>query len=276
MVFLASHIVCARLSSLQYFLLRILNDPSIESAQAVKLKARSLEPLLERCKDSTFVTALLHQEKQIDPIDFRKLLVEIVGPGSNIGEISLLLDLVGMHGPLSGVGCQQLSTVFPFAGQTMQLQIAKLLMNLLESGPTSLSKAAAMTLDSIDLPSTVILSILDDLRIEVDSRDSSPARKRQRTDSERSSPETLSEALMQSARRLTLFLEVLERQTSEPHINVVAPLFGVLDRLMAASDTPASLSYPKQMVLSCLLSIVRGLKVRNCISSFIVEYRRVR
>src|SRR5271169_5821355 len=122
MVFLASHVVCSGMSSLQYFLLRILNDASIESAQAIKLKVQSLEPLLEQCKDAEFVNNLLNQEKQIDSADLKQLLAEIVGTGSGASQIGLLLDLVKAHGPLSTSACQQLSIIFTATGQTMQLQ----------------------------------------------------------------------------------------------------------------------------------------------------------
>lgn len=135
MVFLASHVVCSGMSSLQYFLLRILNHSSIESTQAVKLKTQSLEPLLERCKDAGFITSLLNQEKQMNSTDFKKLLVQIVGSGSSISQISVLFDLIRTPGPLSISSCQQLSVVFSTTGQTTQLQITKLLMNQLEIGP---------------------------------------------------------------------------------------------------------------------------------------------
>ena len=136
MVFLASHVVCSGMSSLQYFLLRILNDASIESAQAVKVKVQSLESLLERCKDAGFVNSLLNQEKRIDPADLKQLLVEIVGTGSGASQIGLLLDLVKTHGPLSTSACQQLSNVFPAVGQPTQLQIARVLINQLENAPS--------------------------------------------------------------------------------------------------------------------------------------------
>jgi len=260
MVFLASHVVCSGTSSLQYFLLRILNDPSVNNLPAIKLKAQSLEPLLVRAKDADFVITMINQEKQIDSAEFKDLLVQIVGPGSSAAQIVILLDLVQTLGPLASPSCYQLSIVFPATGQPTQIRIAKTLMSRLENGPPGLAKTAATALDSIDLPPPVLLSLLEDVKIEVDSRGSSPARKRQRTDSARSSPGTISESLVQSTRRLTLFLEVLERQHSQ-HIEIIPPLFDILDRLMTVeNDTRTALSYPKQMVLSCLLSIVRALK----------------
>jgi len=100
------------------------------------------------------------------------------------------------------------------------------------------------------------------VKLEIDSRDSSPARKRQRTESARSSPGVLSEGLGQSVRRLTQLLEVLERQNLEQHVLIIPPLFGVLDQLLTVeSDTRTSLNYPKQLVLSCLISIVKSLAV---------------
>ena len=103
---------------------------------------------------------------------------------------------------------------------------------------------------------------MEDIKVEVDVTDSSPARKRQRTDSARSSPGTVPESVLQSTRRLTLLLEVFEKQNPEHHIAVIAPLFAILDRLITVeTDTRSSLNYPKQMVLSCLISIVKGLRV---------------
>ena len=273
MVFLASHVICSGTSSLQYCLLRILNDPSVNNLPAIKLKSQSLEPLLLRAKDTDFLTALLNQEKQIDSAEFKDLVVQIVGPGSSAAQIILLLDLVQILGPLASPACHQLSIVFPATSQPTQIRIAKTLMTRLENGPPGLAKTAATTFDSIDLPSPVLLSLLEDVKIEVDSRDSSPARKRQRTDSARSSPGTMPEGLVQSTSRLTLFLEVLERQHSQ-HVEIIPPLFDVLDRLMAAeNDTRTALNYPKQMVLSCLHSIVRAL--RNTSATITAEMFRV-
>ena len=133
MVFLASHAVCSGLSSLQYSLLRLLNDAAIENSNSIKLKAQSLQSLLERCTDTAFLTALLSQDKQIDPTDFKMLLVEIVGPGSSGSQISILLDLVRSHGPLAICSCRHLSIVFPAASKGTRLQIAKLLVNQLEN-----------------------------------------------------------------------------------------------------------------------------------------------
>ncbi len=118
-----------------------------------------------------------------------------------------------------------------------------------------------------------MLSLLDDVKIDVDSRASSPARKRQRIDSARSSPGVIPEGLVQSTRRLTLLLEVLERQNLEQHTPIIAPLFGALDRLIAVeSDTRTTLNYPKQMVLSYVISIVKALKVWISISPLTVEF----
>lgn len=111
------------------------------------------------------------------------------------------------------------------------------------------------------------------MKIDLDSRDSPPVRKRQRTDSARSTPGAIPEGLVQSTRRFTLFLEVLERQNPEQHIPIIAPLFGALDRLIAVeSDTRTTLNYPKQMVLSSLISIVKGLQVWISVSLLTIEH----
>jgi hypothetical protein len=259
MVCLASHVVCSLSNAVQFTLLRILNDPFIEAVPAVKLKAQSLQPLLERFVDIEFATSFF-KDKQIDTREFMKLLVDSIGPGSSTVQVTVLLDLVRASSVIAVPACQQLSVVFPTTGQNTQLQIAKLLFSQLETAPI-IAKVASATLDSIDLPTGVILSLLDEVKIEVES-DGSPARKRQRTESARSSPGTMPEGLAQSTRRLTLLLEVLERQHQEDHFPVLGPLFGILDRLLVAeTDTRTSLNYPKQMVLSCLSSIINALPV---------------
>lgn len=148
MVFLASHVVCSGLSSLQYSLLQLLNDATIENPNSIKLKAQSLQLLLERCKDTASLTALLSQDNQIDPTYFKMLLVEIVGPGSSSSQISILLDLVRSHGPLAICACRQLSIVFPAAGEGTRLQIAKLLVNQLEDASSVGSIIDLLTLGS--------------------------------------------------------------------------------------------------------------------------------
>jgi hypothetical protein len=270
MVCLASHVVCSFSNTVQFTLLRILNDPSIEAAPAVKLRAQSLQLLLERFVDIDFATSFF-KDKQIDATEFMKLLVESIAPGSSTIQITILLDLVKASSVLAAPACQQLSVVFPTTGQNTQLQIAKLLFSQLETAPI-IAKVASATLDSIDLPTAVILSLLDDVKIEVES-DGSPARKRQRTESARSSPATMPEGPAQSTRRLTLLLEVLERQDQEGQFPVVGPLFGILDRLLVAeTDTRTSLNYPKQIVLSCLSSIINALPVLKFCSVLIAGF----
>jgi U3 small nucleolar RNA-associated protein 10 len=121
---------------------------------------------------------------------------------------------------------------------------------------------ASEILGVIPIPSSIFHSLIEDIKIEVDSRDSSPARKRQRTESARSSPGVLSEGISLSIRRLTLVLETLERQNPEQHMDLTPTLFNLLDRLMTVeSDTRTTFSYPKQIILSCLILMVKELRV---------------
>jgi hypothetical protein len=111
------------------------------------------------------------------------------------------------------------------------------------------------------LPGPVILSLLDDVKIDVDA-ESSPARKKQRTESPRASPPPATDGTMNSIRRLISLLEVLERQSPEDHPEIAGPLFVALDGLIVVeSNTRTSFNYAKQLVLSCLISIVKALDV---------------
>lgn len=134
MVFLASHVACSAMATIQDPLLRILNSAYVDNPAAIKLRSQSLETFLEQCKDTDFTNELLGQEKKLDSSEFRGLLVGIVGPGSGGSQIAILLDLVRGHGPLAMNACQQLSTVFPVTGQPTQLSIARLLISQLDAG----------------------------------------------------------------------------------------------------------------------------------------------
>ena len=133
MVFLASHVACSGIFSLQYYLLRILNEAFVDNPAAIKLRAQSLETFLEQCNDAEFITELLGQERMINPSDFTGELVRIVGPGSGATQVTILLDLVRAHGPLAMDACRQLSVVFPATGQATQLSIARLLISQLDA-----------------------------------------------------------------------------------------------------------------------------------------------
>jgi hypothetical protein len=119
---------------LQFSLLKILNDLSVDTPEVIRLRSLSLEDFLVQCKDSDFVSLLLNQEKQIDSTEFKALIVEIVGPGSGTSEINLLLDYVRTNGPLSVLACQRLPIIFPTSSEKTQLQIARLLVNQIEGG----------------------------------------------------------------------------------------------------------------------------------------------
>jgi len=129
MVFLASHVACSGMFSLQYYLLRILTGAFVDNPAAIKLRAQCLETFLEQCNDTEFITELLGQVSMIDPSDFKGELVRIVGSGSGASQITILLDLVRGHGPLAMDACRQLSIVFPATGQATQLSIARLLIS---------------------------------------------------------------------------------------------------------------------------------------------------
>jgi len=133
LVFLASHVVCSGLSAIQFPLLEILNG-FIETPSAVKLKAQSLAPLLEHCKNAKFIKALSEQEPKIDVEEFKRRLVEIVGSGCNSSQIQILIDLANQNGALSLAACRQLAIVFQAAGQNIQLQIVQSFISQLESG----------------------------------------------------------------------------------------------------------------------------------------------
>ena len=70
-MFLASHVVCSGVSALQFPLLKMLNDSSIDNPSILKTKSQSLEIFLNQCKDVTFVTKLLNQDGQIDQEEFK-------------------------------------------------------------------------------------------------------------------------------------------------------------------------------------------------------------
>lgn len=265
MVFLASHVACSGMTSLQHPLLRMLNTSYVDNPAAIKLRAQSLETFLDQCKDPEFTNELLAQERMVDVPTLRELLVEIVGLGSGASQISILLDLVRGDGPLAIDACARLSVVFPSTGQSTQLAIARLLIAQLDSEVPTLARVASSTLDNIVLPTPVISSLLDDVKIEFDSRDTTPIRKRQRTEKERASPAvaaTAPEGVVHSIRGLVSLLEVLERQGLEDHPEIVAPLFVALERVIAVeSDTRTSFNYAKQLILSCLISVVKPLDV---------------
>jgi len=108
----------------------------------------------------------------------------------------------------------------------------------------------------------VILSLLDDVKINFDSRDISPARKRQRTESSASPAAAAPEGVVHSIRRLVSLLEALERQSPERHSEITTPLFVALDSLIAVeNDTRTSFNYAKQLILSCLISIIKSMDV---------------
>jgi hypothetical protein len=107
---------------------------AVQTSAAIKLKAQSMAPILERCKEGEFVDLLLGQEPHIDAEEFKKRLVESVSPGSPSAQINTLLDLVAQHGHLASVACRQLAVVFQAAGEVVQLHIVQLLLSQLESG----------------------------------------------------------------------------------------------------------------------------------------------
>ncbi|KAK4545328.1 hypothetical protein LTR36_003508 [Oleoguttula mirabilis] len=119
------------------------------------------------------------------------------------------------------------------------------------------------TLRNLHFPSEVLVHLVDGLPNASDLQDQPPSAKKQRTaKTESGAPRTVDSAQVNAAvRRITLALELVEGSKPEQHPQLLKGLFHLLGELHQYKTLLGSqLVYLQGLLMSCLLSIIKGLQ----------------
>ena len=249
--FVCSHAISCPNHTIQYSFLTLLNSLEITSnPQAVSQKTTLLLPLVNDMHSSS--------KCQLSSTQQLRLILGIVGKGSSVKAVDyLVLYLQSNSAELVDVAAHQIEHIWPSLDESSIAALVPQLFNIALNGDGTTSKASKRILLSQKMPSSFFQTQLADIRI------SSPAstpdlndRSRQST-SGSESVKNLSGSHKESLRSLTLLLELLESSTSTEMRVLLPALFHMLSQVLAVeSSSKLHVLYVKQLILSCILSII--------------------
>ncbi|KAK5128781.1 hypothetical protein LTR85_000114 [Meristemomyces frigidus] len=127
----------------------------------------------------------------------------------------------------------------------------------------SVQSEALETLRNLQFPSEVLIHVIESLPNASDLQDQPPSAKKQRTTkTESAQPRTADTVKVNAAvRRITLALELVEGSKPEQHPQLLKGLFHLLGEIHQYKTLLGSqLVYLQGLLMSCLLSVVKGLQ----------------
>ena len=250
--FLCSHALYCPNQDIQYTLIEFLNSLEITSTiSAAAHKTALLLPLLKDRSSPSNYQALSKDQLQT--------LFSIVGKGSSNESLYCILQCLQIDSSdLVGVAATQLKRIWPSLPLISLDSIAPQLFNIALSRNMTSSKAAQRVLLSQKLPTNFFLSLLTDITISTPvSTPDVNDRSRQSTSSSESHG-NVAFSIKESVRSLTLLLEILESSATLEMGVLLPTLSQILSQVLAVeSSSNIQVLYVKQLILSCILSIIQ-------------------
>ena len=269
---LSSHVVNTPLYAVKYRLLHMLNRVAkVGSVSRTKVLLPLLEKsitqsqneLEESCKDQHFNPGQLVEQiiGIVTPSDRDGMhIIQIVIQSKNQSMSPLFYTAVLKH----------IQDIWASLKADNQSSLANMLLDLAISGPETgygdlQQSEASDTLRSVDLPTTILLSFLEELPpLSIGSAERSSAIKRRRTSHSHTQSSAADDpsVLAQSFRRMTFVLELIEASKPERHPELLKGLFKLAGDIQhSIHSTGTVLNYLQVLTLSNSLAILDDLRV---------------
>ena len=269
---LCSHIVNTPLLAVKYRLLKTLNGVTkVGNISRTKV----LLPLLRKTvTQSQNDFEDLCKKQDVNPGLLLEQIVSIVAPSERDG-IHVLQNVIQSNGqpissPLYTAVLKRVQYIWLSLEPDVQLAVANLLLSLAVAGPETsigeLQQTAAMeTIRSVNLPTNVLSSFLEELpslSVSLEDRPSASKRRRMSHDHVQASIRSDSEDLAQKFRRTTLVLELIESSKPETHPSLLKSLFHLLADIQHYKQSLGTEpSYLQVLTLGNSLAILDANKV---------------
>ena len=251
--FVCSHAFYCPNQDIQYALVELLN--SLETTSTVSAAAHKTALLLPLLKDRT-------SPSKYQTLCKRRLqtLFSIVGKGASDESLNHILQCLQIDSSdLVGVAATQLEHIWPSLPLPSLDSIVPQLFNIALNRNMTISKAAKRVLLSQKVPISFFLSHLADTTISTPvSTPDVNDRSRQSTSSSESNS-NVAFSIKESVRSLTLLLEFLESSATSKMGVLLPSLSQILSQVLTVeSSSDVQILYVKQLILSCILSIIQA------------------
>ncbi|KAK5129471.1 hypothetical protein LTR08_003231 [Meristemomyces frigidus] len=267
--FLASHVAATPLMDVKFRLLGILNGVGKVANEARKTV---LVPFVRSWIGSS--SAQPSSPSAVDHSAARELDRAVVGSLSHrsVEEIHTLKqaasgELASRDG-VPAIAFERLRSLWSTMKPPSQAALADFLLDLAVDGATddgteATQSEALETLRNLQISSEVLVQLVESLPEASDLLDQPPSTKKRRTSKgDMSHPRSVDVAKVNTAvKRITTVLELAEASKPEHHPQLLRGLFHLLGELQQYKTLLGSqLVYLQGLLMSCLLSVVKGLQ----------------
>ncbi|GME58855.1 Armadillo-like helical [Neofusicoccum parvum] len=268
--FLSSHAVNTPLLSIRLRLFSFFDQVGKSgSSSRVQIMLPAVEQWLSLPKkEATAISSL----ESLELVEVDKLHLRAIGSRDSEGLHLLQRIIEGKFGTdrpnIQEAAFERLRAIWSSLKGGMKQEAAQFLLGLaLDSSDDSLAKTrqenALETLRTVELPTEVLTSFLDDVPNAVQLPENPPAAKRRRTSkAEMARFDTRdTEETTRALEKLTLVLELVESSSPENHPALLRGLFHILGELQQYKiQTSSSLVYLQSLIIGSLLAIVDKMK----------------
>lgn len=268
--FLSSHAVNTPLLSIRLRLFSFFDQVGKSGSSArVQIMLPAVEKWLSLSKSEAITISSI---ESLDVVEVDRLHLRAIGSRDAEG-LQLLQRIIqgdfGSDRPnIQQAAFERLRAIWSSLKVGRKQEAAQFLLGLaLESSEDALAKSrkenALETLRTVELPTEVLVSFLDDIPTAVQLPENPPAAKRRRTSkAEMARFDTRdTEETTKALEKLTLVLELVEGSSPENHPALLRGLFHILGELQQYKiQTSSSLVYLQSLIISSLLAIVDKMK----------------
>ncbi|KAK9377487.1 uncharacterized protein V1513DRAFT_408819 [Lipomyces chichibuensis] len=257
LAFLCSHITGSPFFRIKYCILSML----IASKKTpISLYALCTPLLGTWIKRRNTLIESLEREKVPSALFERTIMKVVVGSdqdGAKFLEDSIRTDVPG----LSDAAGERIAELFDNWKYDTQLSLVRTLVDL--ALDNNVQFAALEVLNQLSLSTEIFSAIMSDSNLGTQHRDEpqQPSKRRRRSStSQHQQSGAAWQSIHGNLRRLTLTLDLLERNQPQKHVPLLKQLFAILgELLLLKTDSSLPVQYTQQVLVDCMLPIIKTM-----------------
>ncbi|KAK9240970.1 hypothetical protein V1525DRAFT_368809 [Lipomyces kononenkoae] len=257
LAFLCSHITGSPFFRIKYSILSM-----VVSAKKTPISLYSLcTPLLGTWikRRNSFLESMAREK--IPSSVFERTIMKVVS-GNDQNGAKFLEDSIRTDAPgLSDAAGERVAEIFDNWKFDTQLSIVRTLMEL--ALDNNVQFAAQEILNKTSLSTEILSAILNDSKLstqDVDEPQQLSKRRRRSATSQQQHVDAVLQCSHATLKRLTLTLELLERNQPQKHVPLLKQLFTILgELLLLKTDSSLPVQYTQQVLVDCMLPIIKAM-----------------
>ncbi|KAK9479276.1 hypothetical protein V1514DRAFT_328929 [Lipomyces japonicus] len=256
LAFIASHINCTPFFRVKSPLLAII----VQAQKTPVSLSTLLSPLLTTWTKNRPANIKNLNAEKIRLESFERSLTKAVFAGDKQDGIGFLENAIKSDIPgLSDHAAERVVETWASWKSTVHLDIIKILLDLALNETAKFS--AIEILNQLSISTDIFLVLLNESKLVANDGAPLPTKRRRRSSASQhqQSGQALQE-INKSLQKLTLVLELLEKNKPEVHIELLKNLFTILgDLLLIKNDSSLPVQYTQQVLIECMLPIIRKM-----------------